>query len=153
MLFFFLYNITFLNRSLCTHSEAGRLLCPICAKRNWNQLENDLWRLEKWLQAAEGVQSTQHSPPVHIELLEDVIQDHKQFLLDLDSHRSILRSLNIVATHLVEHTEDTDKANAFTARLEDSNNRWNAICQNSNSWEVALQKALLDVSIQIQTDF
>ncbi|KAK9711351.1 Nuclear envelope localization domain [Popillia japonica] len=125
-------------------SEAGRLLCPICAQRNWNQLENDLWRLDKWLQAAEGLQSTQHSPPVHIEVLEDVIQDHKQFLLELDSHRSILRSLNIVGTHLIEHSEDTAQAGLFTTRLEDSNKRWNSICQNATTWEVALQKALID---------
>ncbi|KRT78411.1 hypothetical protein AMK59_8619, partial [Oryctes borbonicus] len=125
-------------------SEAGRLLCPICAKRNWNQLENDLWRLDKWLQAAEGLQSTQHSPPVHIELLEDIIQDHKQFLLELDSHRSILRSLNIVGTHLIEHSEDTKQASLFTTRLEESNKRWDVICQNATSWEVSLQKALLD---------
>lgn len=89
----------------------------------------------------------QHTPPVHIELLEDVIQDHKQFLLELESHRSILRSLNIVGTHLIEHSEDTSQAGHFTRKLEDSNKRWNAICQKTSAWEVQLQKALLDVSV------
>lgn len=53
-------------------------MCPLCSEQNWSQFENDMWRLEHWIQSTEAKLSVQPMvPPSKIEQLEDVIQEHR----------------------------------------------------------------------------
>ncbi|KAK6640340.1 hypothetical protein RUM44_012027 [Polyplax serrata] len=125
-------------------SERGRLTCPICSRRNWQQLENDLWRLEQWIQYAEAIQNSRPSLPSRIEALEDIIQDHKELIIDLDSHKSIVVALNIVGDHLADHVDDVEKARILRQRLKGLNTRWDKICGRASQWQKKLQKALIE---------
>ena len=76
--------------------------CPLCRRRNWNQVgysfivqqtsfnscfqvEGDMWRLEHWLEHSSATlsQLLRAGVPTSIEHLEEVIQDHREFLLQV----------------------------------------------------------------------
>jgi len=120
--------------------------CPLCRRRNWRQLEGDLWRLERWLEHAERqlAQHLRNGVPSSIEQLEEVIQDHREFLLDLDSHKSVAMSINVVGCHLAEHSPTQTKAEAMRQRLATVNEKWDSVCEQATLWQTRLQTALLE---------
>ena len=83
--------------------------------------------------------------PGSIEQLEEVIQDHREFLLDLDSHKSVAMSINVVGCHLAEHTPTQSKAEAMRTRLATVNEKWDHVCEQATLWQTRLQTALLEV--------
>ena len=86
--------------------------------------------------------------PQSIEQLEEVIQDHREFLLDLDSHKSVAMSINVVGCHLAEHSPTQSKADGMRQRLADINEKWDAVCEQATLWQTRLQTALLEVILQ-----
>uniref|UniRef100_A0A2H8TRL4 Nesprin-1 n=1 Tax=Melanaphis sacchari TaxID=742174 RepID=A0A2H8TRL4_9HEMI len=120
-------------------------MCPLCSEQNWSQFENDMWRLEHWIQSTEAKLSVQPMvPPSKIEQLEDVIQEHRELLLYLDSHRNIVQSLNVIGHHLAEHSNDEERAAQIKNRLSATNSRWDRVCFACTEWQTKLQTALME---------
>ena len=139
--------------------------CPLCRRKNWKQLEGDLWRLERWLEHADrqltqllrnvsrsDIKTDLDQPqpvtlqgvPQGIEQLEEVIQDHREFLLDLDSHKSVAMSINVVGSHLAEHSPTESKAEGLRQRLAAINESWDGVCEQATLWQTRLQTALME---------
>lgn len=105
-----------------------------------------MWRLEHWLEHSSATlsQLLRAGVPTSIEQLEEVIQDHREFLLDLDSHKSVAMSINVVGSHLAEHSPTESKAEGMRQRLADINQSWDGVCEQATLWQTRLQTALLE---------
>ena len=75
----------------------------------------------------------------------------KELSLDLDSHKNIIMSLNIVVNHVAEHavTADLRAADRLRNRLAAANNRWEAVCKSAGRIQGRLQAALMQVLVAI----
>ncbi len=51
--------------------------CPLCSRKTWAQQEQDLWRLERWLEHAENQFRAHERIPTNMEQLEDTVQDFR----------------------------------------------------------------------------
>lgn len=63
--------------------------------------------------------------------------------MDLDGHKSVIMSLNIIGKHLAEHTRDERRAKRVRERLSGANQRWEAVCAAASVWQAKLQTALM----------
>ncbi len=72
-------------------------------------------------------------------------QDHREFLMELDSHKSLMMSVNVIASHLSEHSRDRPRVEALQARLGAVNAEWDRGCEDAADWQAKLQTALLEV--------
>ena len=112
--------------------------------------------MEKWLESARatlrqhrgamGATTLVGSPPSSMEALEDAIQDHREFLLELDSHKSLMMSVNVIGSHMAEHSRDRRRVERLEGRLAAVNGAWDAACEEATAWQAQLQTALLEVS-------
>jgi nesprin-1 len=55
-------------------------------------------------------------------------------------------SINVIGSHLAEHSSDEEKADRLVARLAKVNNDWDSVCEKATDWQTRLQKALLENS-------
>lgn len=61
----------------------------------------------------------------------------------MDSHKSIVVSLNVVGTHVAAHARSAAAAERVRARLAAANLRWDTACRRAHDWQARLQRALL----------
>lgn len=60
--------------------------CPLCSRKTWTQQEQDLWRLERWLDHAENQFRAYERIPKHMEQLEDTVQDFRVYTASCSFH-------------------------------------------------------------------
>jgi nesprin-1 len=129
------------------NSDASGKNCIYCTTLDWQAADNDLWRLDQWLQYADKTQQTydfQALSNYSIEQLEDIIQDHREFLLDLDSHKMILASLSTISEHLLLHQrKKVEQIPHFREKLEKCAAKWDSVCGEETAWQLQLHKNLL----------
>lgn len=115
-------------------------------RQNWRQLRQDMWRMEKWLELAKGTLKQTSQVPTNMEQLEDAIQDHREFLMELDGHKSLMMSINVISSHLSEHSSERDRVEKLQSDLAAINDVWDSTCEDAAKWQTKLQTALLENS-------
>ncbi|CAB4070185.1 SYNE1 [Lepeophtheirus salmonis] len=123
-----------------SHSKHKRVLN---ARRNVKQLDQDLWRLQKYIEMAHSTLGSLKTPPDSVEDLEDVFQDHREFLMEMDSHKSLMMSVNVVGKHLISHYKSQEKASELQNRLNVINAQWDEACEAAILWQIRLQTSFL----------
>ncbi len=65
--------------------------------------------------------------------------------MELDSHKSLMMSVNVISSHLGEHSRDRPRVEALKARMGAANAEWDRACEDAADWQAKLQTALLEV--------
>ena len=73
------------------------------------------------------------------------LQDHREFLMELDSHKAVMMSINIIGGHLAEHSCNEQKALETSQRIEAINDEWDRACERATQWQTTLQTSLMQV--------
>lgn len=77
----------------------------------------------------------------------------QELSLDLDSHKSIIMSLNVVVNHVADYAGPNEKraADKLRTRLASANNRWEAVCKSAGRTQSRLQAALMEASSTVSS--
>ncbi|RXG73350.1 hypothetical protein Avbf_03381 [Armadillidium vulgare] len=71
------------------------------------------------------------------------LSNRSEFVMDLDGHKSVIMSLNVIGRHLADHTRDIRRAENVRSRLDAANKRWEGVCLSASLWQAKLQEALM----------
>ena len=94
-------------------------------------------------------ESRQHSAPGHLKgniflilspafTFNTVLTITFALLFQLDSHKSVAMSINVVGSHLAEHAASPSRAEAMESRLAAVNGQWDAVCEQATLWQTRL---------------
>ena len=61
-------------------------------------------------------------------------------------------SINVIGSHLAEHSPTQTKAEGMRQRLALVNEKWDNVCEQATLWQTRLQTALLEVSPNNQSE-
>ena len=73
--------------------------------------------------------------------------------MELDSHKALMMSINIIGGHLTEHSCNEEKSQRTTLRIEAINEEWDSTCEKATQWQTTLQTALMQVRTKFEYIF
>ena len=72
--------------------------------------------------------------------------------MELDTHKALMMSINIIGGHLTEHSCNEEKSQRTTLRIEAINEEWDSTCEKATQWQTTLQTALMQVRHKYELD-
>ncbi|XP_060567930.1 nesprin-1-like isoform X3 [Ruditapes philippinarum] len=115
-------------------------------RKDWHQFCTDLENMMSWLDEAEALQKSHSTLPGEITRLDSIIRQHKEifakdFLVQLESKKARVISINLTSRELVDPT--TDEGRQLIDRLKQMNRRWDSVCAKATKLQGELQDALM----------
>ncbi|XP_067119046.1 nesprin-1-like isoform X2 [Centruroides vittatus] len=113
------------------------------ARHQWQQYIDDLTAVEDWLDTAEKRQAGWILFQKDMSKLELMIQNHREFLMEMIKYKPTILSLNMLTQKFLTSSTNEIKSEELQTRLKVLNKRWENLCQSAMIWQNELQKALL----------
>lgn len=110
-------------------------------RKDWHQFRTDLDNMMAWLDEAEALQHTHQPLPGEITRLDSIIRQHKDFLVQLESKKARVISINLTSRELIDPT--TEEGRQLRDKLNLMNKRWDAVCSQATHVQGELQDALM----------
>ncbi|KAL3874928.1 hypothetical protein ACJMK2_037880 [Sinanodonta woodiana] len=110
-------------------------------RTDWTQFRIDLDNMIAWLDEAEALQLTHGDLSGEITHLDTIIRQHKDFLVQLESKKARVLSINLISKTLIDNK--SEEGRQLKARLRQMNKRWEVICQHATQLQKDLQRALM----------
>lgn len=107
-------------------------------------MENDLWRLEKWLKFDEGKKGSKNVKKKKIEKIEEKIKDKRELMMEMESKKNIVVYLNIVGKNIEEKKEDKEREEKIRKRIVKKNGRWDEVCSVDDEWKKKIKNDIME---------
>ncbi|XP_046571092.1 nesprin-1-like isoform X2 [Haliotis rubra] len=113
----------------------------VTERQDQTQFRVDLDNMLAWLDEAEALQSAQQPLPGDMAELESVIRQYKDFLVQLESKKARVLSINLISKNFINLS--TADGRDMQEKLRQMNERWEAVNSRADSVHRGLQVALL----------
>jgi len=127
------------------HPNESRHSIQLVAKKQLQNLDTDLWRLESWLSDTEAKinQFTNEEAPDNADQLGDAVQSNKELMLSMTSHRPVVKFLKSLGRTVIERIELESTKDEFRNRLAGAMQRWELTSRGVTKMHGYLQANLL----------
>ncbi|KAJ8309203.1 hypothetical protein KUTeg_014077 [Tegillarca granosa] len=110
-------------------------------RHDWSQFRADLDNMLLWLDQAEDLQRSHTSLPSDISDLDSIIRQHKDFLLQLESRKPRVLSINLISKNYIDAS--TSEGRELQDKIREMNRRWDVVCNHATQLQKDLQVALI----------